>query len=113
MLALSTGVQGLDQLLTGGLAAGHVYLIRGEPGTGRTTMALQFLTTGRKSDEKTLYLTLSQTRSELAEIATAHELDLTGVQVEDASILLPTADAADQTASNAEIELNGDRGSDP
>ncbi|MGF1622619.1 MAG: ATPase domain-containing protein [Rhodomicrobiaceae bacterium] len=106
MLALSTGVQGLDQLLMGGLPSGHVYLIRGEPGTGKTTMALQYLTKGREPHEKALYLTLSQTASELAEIATAHELDLTGVLVEDASILLPTASAGDQTVlQTSELEL--------
>ncbi len=106
MRALSTGVQGLDQLLMGGLTAGHVYLIRGEPGTGKTTMALQFLTEGREPHERAFYLTLSQTASELAEIATAHELDLTGVLVEDAALLLPVANAGDQTVlQTSELEL--------
>jgi len=106
MELLSTGVQGLDEILRGGLPAGHVYLVRGEPGTGKTTIALQFLTRGRQAHEQAAYLTLSQTESELREIAAAHDLDLTGVEVDDASVLLQLTDHSGQTVlQTSELEL--------
>jgi circadian clock protein KaiC len=60
-----TGVAGLDDILVGGLSRGHVFLLEGNPGTGKTTVALQFLIEGAKLGEKCLYITLSETESEL------------------------------------------------
>src|SRR5262245_12636582 len=77
----STGVAGLDELLRGGLTAHRMYLIEGAPGTGKTTLALQFLFTGRDRDERTLYVTLSETASELKAIAASHGWNLEGVEL--------------------------------
>src|SRR6188472_2887604 len=66
-----TGVEGLDQIL-GGLQRGRVYLIEGSPGTGKTTIATQFLLAGAEAGEKGLYITLSETEEELRESAASH-----------------------------------------
>jgi circadian clock protein KaiC len=67
-----TGVPGFDDVLGGGLAAGHLYLLEGNPGTGKTTIALQFLLEGARTGEKGLYITLSETASELRSGAVSH-----------------------------------------
>jgi len=67
-----TGVPGFDDVLGGGLAAGHLYLLEGNPGTGKTTIALQFLLEGARTGEKGLYITLSETESELRSGAVSH-----------------------------------------
>jgi circadian clock protein KaiC len=68
----STGVPGLDDILGGGLTKNRVYLVEGTPGTGKTTLALQFLLEGLKLGEKGLYITLSETSGELHSIAESH-----------------------------------------
>ncbi|MBI5261458.1 MAG: AAA family ATPase [Bradyrhizobium sp.] len=67
-----TGVWGLDDILSGGFSRGHVFLVEGAPGTGKTTLALQYLLEGVKSGEKGLYITLSETERELRESAASH-----------------------------------------
>src|SRR5215212_6733199 len=67
-----TGVAGLDDILIGGLSPGHVYLLEGSPGTGKTTIALQFLLEGAKSGEIGLYITMSETEKELRDGAASH-----------------------------------------
>ena len=67
-----TGVPGLDDILAGGLAIGHLFLLEGNPGTGKTTLALQFLLEGAGAGEKGLYVTLSETESELRSGAASH-----------------------------------------
>ena len=67
-----TGVAGLDNILVGGLSPGHVYLLEGNPGTGKTTIALQFLLEGAKAGEAGLYITMSETEQELREGAASH-----------------------------------------
>ena len=57
---VSTGIPGLDNVLCGGLDAERLYLLEGEPGTGKTTIALQFLLEGTRRGEKGLYVTLSE-----------------------------------------------------
>src|SRR5580698_11517944 len=66
------GVVGLDDILLGGLRRNRLFLIEGVPGTGKTTLALQFLLEGAGNGEKGLYITLSETEEELRETATAH-----------------------------------------
>lgn len=68
----ATGVDGLDEILAGGLQRGRVYLIEGSPGTGKTTIATQFLLAGAKAGEKGLYITLSETEDELRVSAASH-----------------------------------------
>jgi circadian clock protein KaiC len=77
--SVSTGVPGLDQLLGGGLPSKRVYLIEGDPGSGKTTMGLQFLRDGIARGEKVLYVTLSETRAELAAVAASHGWTLDGM----------------------------------
>jgi circadian clock protein KaiC len=78
---ISTGIAGLDRLLRGGLTANRMYLVAGLPGTGKTTLALQFLLEGRERGEPTLYVTLSETEPELAAIAASHGWSLDGTTV--------------------------------
>ena len=66
------GVTGLDDILVGGLARGHLYLLEGSPGTGKTTVALQFLLEGAQKGEVGLYVTLSETENELRLTAQSH-----------------------------------------
>ena len=101
----ATGVQGLDQLLNGGLPRGRMHLIEGEPGTGKTTLALQFLLEGRRIGEPGLYVTLSETTEELNHVAASHGWSLEGV---DTYQLAPIGDrTADEYTlyHPAEIEL--------
>lgn len=76
-----SGVEGLDAILDGGLPANHLYLIDGEPGTGKTTLALQFLLEGAKRGERGLYVTLSESSLELHEVAESHGWDLDAIEV--------------------------------
>jgi circadian clock protein KaiC len=68
----TTGIWGLDNILSGGLSRGHVFLLEGAPGTGKTTIALQFLLEGARVGEKGLYITLSETEKELRDGAASH-----------------------------------------
>lgn len=72
----STGIAGLDQILTGGLARGRVFLLEGRPGTGKTTIALRFLLEGAARGETCLYITLSETEDELRDGAASHGWEL-------------------------------------
>jgi circadian clock protein KaiC len=67
-----TGVSGLDDILSGGLSRGKIFLLEGQPGTGKTTVALQALLEGAKAGEKSLYITLSETEEELRQSASSH-----------------------------------------
>ncbi|MEW6296819.1 MAG: ATPase domain-containing protein [Thermodesulfobacteriota bacterium] len=69
---VSTGVDGLDDVLGGGLPHGHVYLIEGSPGTGKTTLALQFLLEGARLGEQCLYVIMSESKKELSGVARSH-----------------------------------------
>lgn len=76
MTRCSSGCAGLDDVLGGGFPLGHFYLIEGEPGTGKTTLALQFVADGLKNGEKVLYVTLSESRDELLAVARTHRLNV-------------------------------------
>lgn len=69
---ISTGIAGLDDILNGGLPRGHLYLVEGDPGTGKTTLALQFLLEGIANGEPVIYVTLSESKAELEQVATSH-----------------------------------------
>jgi circadian clock protein KaiC len=77
----ATGISGLDDILGGGLARNHLYLIEGDPGTGKTTIAMQFLMEGTRRGQKGLYVTLSESKIELLEIAASHGWTLDGINV--------------------------------
>src|SRR5512141_2523360 len=76
-----TGVFGLDQILNGGLPRNHLYLLDGSPGTGKTTLALQFLMEGVENGEPGLYVTLSESREELLGVASSHGWSLDGIEI--------------------------------
>jgi circadian clock protein KaiC len=77
----STGISGLDRVLGGGLPSDHLYLLEGTPGSGKTTLALQFLLEGRARGERGLYVTLSETASELRIVAASHGWSLEGIDL--------------------------------
>src|SRR5579871_4092155 len=77
----SSGIPGLDEILCGGLVSERMYLVDGNPGAGKTTFALQFLRDGLKSRESCLYVTLSETRTELEAGAQSHGWSLDGVEI--------------------------------
>src|SRR5690348_11765146 len=76
-----TGCRGLDEVLGGGLPTGHVYLLEGEPGTGKTTLALQFVSEGLSRGESALYVTLSESRSDLESVAKVHGINIEGLNI--------------------------------
>jgi circadian clock protein KaiC len=80
---LSSGVPGLDDILNGGLTSDRLYLVEGEPGTGKTTLALQFLNEGRRRGESTLYITLAETAVELSSVAQSHGWNMDGIHIEE------------------------------
>jgi len=71
----------LDQVLLGGLNPNRIYLLEGDPGTGKTTLALQFMLEGARAGEKCLYVTLSETAEELRAVARSHGWSLDGVTI--------------------------------
>lgn len=80
---ISTGVDGFDGILDGGYASNRVHLIEGQPGTGKTTLALQFLMQGASAGERCLYIniTLSESKDELEQVAETHGWDLRGIDI--------------------------------
>src|SRR3954469_16005228 len=67
-----SGIEGLVDILAGGLPRDCFYLVQGDPGSGKTTLALQFLLEGVRLGEKVLYITLSETKKELLKVARSH-----------------------------------------
>src|SRR3954451_23344277 len=78
---VSTGIAGLDDILRGGLTPARLYLVEGNPGSGKTTLALQFLLEGVRRGESGLYVTLSETKRELMSVARSHGWTLDGVTI--------------------------------
>src|SRR5438067_2675012 len=78
---LSTGIEGLDHILGGGLPARRFYLLQGDPGAGKTTVGVQFLLEGVRRGERVLFVSLSETREELEAIAQSHGWDISAVRV--------------------------------
>ena len=76
---VAVGIPGLDDILGGGLTPDRVYLVEGNPGSGKTTLALQYLIEGRRLGEPGLYVTLSETKAELAAVAKSHGWSLDGI----------------------------------
>jgi circadian clock protein KaiC len=101
-----TGVFGLDQILNGGLPRNHIYLVDGEPGTGKTTLALQFLMDGVRLGERGLYVTLSESRAELLEVAKSHGWTLDGIEIYELGAHQERAEEEGYTLFHpAEVEL--------
>jgi circadian clock protein KaiC len=103
---LSTGIAGLDDILGGGLTAHRVYLVEGSPGTGKTTLGLQFLLDGLARGESGLYITLSETADELKAVAESHGWSLEGLSIfELAGDLELDPDAQQSVFHPSEVEL--------
>lgn len=77
----TTGVAGLDDVLGGGLPSNRLYVVEGDPGSGKTTLALQFLREGARLGQRTLYVALSETLEELSEVAASHGWTLEGINL--------------------------------
>ena len=105
---LRTGVPGLDEVLFGGLPSRGLYLVAGEPGTGKTTLGLQFLDEGRKHGERGLFVTISQDRRDLDRIARAHGMSLDAIVVEEISALSRPHSVEDRQSviDTAAVELS-------
>jgi circadian clock protein KaiC len=105
---LSTGIEGLDKILEGGLPESNIYLVEGEPGSGKTTLALQFLLEGIKRGEQVLYVTLSETKLELETVAASHGWSLKDLNIYE---LVPAGDTLKSESQYtifhpSEVELN-------
>ncbi len=102
------GFPELDDVLFGGLPRGGAYLVSGEPGTGKTTLALQFLLEGCRRGERCLFLTISQDRRGLDRIAASHGFDLAGMHVEEVSPLQLARFAGERQSvlDPADVELS-------
>lgn len=106
MNLVSTGIEGLDNVLGGGLPSHRLYLVQGTPGAGKTTLGLQFLLAGQAAGERVLYITLSETRSEILDVAHSHAWDLEGVEIYEHRADDQLAMTTDQTVfTPAEVEL--------
>jgi circadian clock protein KaiC len=104
----ATGVQGLDDILYGGLTPFRLYLIEGVPGSGKTTLAMQYLLEGARKGEPVLYVTLSETEEELRAMAKSHGWTLDGVTIRE---LVPPEEALQPAEQYtmfhpAEVELS-------
>jgi circadian clock protein KaiC len=104
----ATGVPGLDNVLCGGLPRNCLYLVDGNPGVGKTTLALQFLLQGVKEQERCLYITLSETKRELDTVAKSHGWSLQGIDVIELSAIERSLAGKSQNTmfQSAEVELN-------
>ena len=102
----STGIDGLDEVLMGGLPANRLYLLRGNPGVGKTTLAMQFLLEGSQRGEKSFYVTLSETKSEIEDVATSHGWDLGSLDIFELSAL---EEELAQNAQNTHLSSIGNR----
>lgn len=82
-----TGIPGLDHIMIDGLPRNRFYLVMGDPGVGKTTLSLQFLQEGRRLGERTLYVTLSESKEELVAVAESHGWTLEGIEIVELSAI--------------------------
>lgn len=103
-----TGIPGFDDVLKGGFPEHRLYVIQGLPGVGKTTLGMQFLLEGERRGEHGLYITLSETAAEIADIAASHHWDLGRIGIFDLSALEEqlAQDAQNTIFHPSEIELN-------
>ena len=104
----NSGISGLNHIWGGGFPEGALYLIQGNPGLGKTTLAMQFLLAGARRGESCLYVTFSETRDELSAVAHSHGWALDGIDVLDLSNFAQqlTAEAENTLFDPGDIELH-------
>ena len=104
----ATGVAGLDDILGGGLTPNRLYLLEGMPGSGKTTLAFQFLLEGARRGEPVLYVTLSETTEEIRAVAASHGWSLDGVTIRELVPSEQSLDASEQYTvfHPSEVELS-------
>lgn len=104
----ASGIEGLDDILAGGLPPQCFYLIQGDPGSGKTTLALQFLLEGLRRGERVFYITLSETKAELLQVARSHNWSLDGIPLLELSAIeaLLRPEAQTTVFHPSEMELN-------
>src|SRR3954447_13694607 len=104
----ASGIEGLDDILNGGLPRDCFYLIRGDPGSGKTTLALQFLLEGVRRGESVFYVTLSETREELLKVTRSHGWSLESIPLLELSSIEQLLRPETQTTvfRASEVELN-------
>ncbi len=106
--AVAAGIPGLDHILGGGFTPNRIYLVEGDPGSGKTTLALQYLLEGRRRGESGMYVSLSETKEELDGVARSHGWTLEGIHCHE---LLPSdesllPDAQSRLFHPSEVELS-------
>ena len=106
-LRCASGVEGLDDILAGGLPRNCFYLVQGDPGSGKTTLALQFLLEGLRRGEKVFSITLSETREELLKVARSHGWSIDKIPLLDLSAVenLLRPEAQTTVFHPSEVEL--------
>jgi circadian clock protein KaiC len=104
---LSSGIAGLDHVLAGGFSPRRLFLVEGVPGSGKTTLALQFLMTAAAAGEPVLYVTLSETEEELRSVAESHGWSLDGVSIHELTAPESVLELDDQNTMfhPSEVEL--------
>ena len=104
---LGTGIPGLDEILGGGLPRRRLYLVEGAPGSGKTTLALQYLLEGRDRGEPVIYVTLSESNQELHDVAASHGWSLQGITLLDTTTMADVAEPEAQYTvfHPSEVEL--------
>lgn len=105
---LSTGIPGMDAVLNGGFTRDRLYLVEGEPGTGKTTMALHFLAEGARLGESVVYITLAETAVELRGVARSHGWTMEGIHIHE---VVPNEDILEANQQYtmfhpSEVEMN-------
>jgi len=104
----ASGIAGLDTILSGGFPSNRLYVIEGDPGSGKTTLGLQFLLDGVAKGEKVLYITLSETKEELDAVAESHHWDLSAISILELSSIEDHLSSESQSTlfHPMEVELN-------
>ena len=106
---VASGSKDLDDILAGGFARSRVHLIEGRPGSGKTTLALQFLMDARERGDRTLYVTLSEGKDELKSAAATHGWELDGIEIYE---LVPAELSLDPTREQSIVYASDKAGMD-